>query len=182
MSQEEYHTPQEIYGISIDKQSEMTYEIDSNQHMMPDEEAQGKNKHEDGAMEPMLDEDESYMTSLDDCDSDLAQQGATEVVLDRNIIFSEKDFPIVKYSDENDSKDAAWNNNGEDDSYKNLQEQERIILLLLEIKKDSFNEYDNEADEKHQPLQESIYSMRNEKHGFSTDSPPLEDALIVIIY
>ena len=46
LSQEEYHTTQEIYGLSTEQQSEMTYDIDSNQHMMPDEEAHGLNKHD----------------------------------------------------------------------------------------------------------------------------------------
>ena len=49
LSQEEYHTTQEIYEIIIDQQSEMTYDIDSNQHMMPDEEAHSLNKHDDDA-------------------------------------------------------------------------------------------------------------------------------------
>ena len=50
------------------------------------------------------------MTSLDDSDSDLTQQGANKVVPDRSIMSTEKDFPSVKYSDENVSKDAVWNN------------------------------------------------------------------------
>ena len=122
------------------------------------------------------------MTSLDDSDSDLTQQGANTVVPDRSIMSTEKDFRSVKYSDENVSKDAVWNNKEEDGSYENLQKQERINFPFIENEQDSFHEYDKESDEKYEPLQESVYSLRNEKDGLSTDSPPLEDALIVIIY
>ena len=57
LSQEEYHTTQEIYVISSDQQSEMTYDIDSNQHMMPDEESHGPNKHDDDAVQLMMNDD-----------------------------------------------------------------------------------------------------------------------------
>ena len=41
----------------------MTYDNDSNQHMMPDEESHGRNKHDDDAVQLMMNDDESYEAS-----------------------------------------------------------------------------------------------------------------------